>query len=75
VLQYGEDGVQSGEQVHSIHSFDPWQVRDHWVEITFPLEKRTTGTRYDISILNPWVLIDEVIISGGVAKTLLPAEH
>jgi hypothetical protein len=62
VSHTSSDGSQLDEQVHSIHSFDPWQVRGNWVEITFPLHGPELGTQYSISTLNHHAIVDEVTI-------------
>jgi hypothetical protein len=56
-------GDQLDEQVHSIHSFDPWQVRGNWVEITFPLHGPELGTQYSFSTLNHHAIVDELKIT------------
>jgi len=63
VVQSAADGALFEEQVHSIHSFDPWQVRGSWVEITFPLVSTQHGAVYAFSTLNKWAKIDAVTIS------------
>jgi hypothetical protein len=62
VVWYDTEEALRNEQVHSIHSFDPWQVRENWVEVTFPLENRIPGAQYDFSILTDGAVIDAVLI-------------
>jgi hypothetical protein len=62
VLQYNPDGVQLEEQIHSIHSFNPWQVKGNWVEVTFPLQSKVRHARYDFSTLSEGAFIDKVVI-------------
>lgn len=66
VVQYAPDGTQIDEQVHSIHSFDPWQVRGHWVEVTFPLHPKVESARFEFSVFTGDALIDAVVIRHAV---------
>jgi hypothetical protein len=56
------DRTQVDEEIHSIHSFNPWQVRGSWVEITFPLVSKMTGTQHEFSTLASKAVIDELVI-------------
>ena len=62
IIQYGPDDVQLDEQVYSIHSFNPWQVKGNWVEVTFLLQSKVQSAQYDFSILTDGALIDKVVI-------------
>ena len=62
VRQYGPDGARIDEQVHSIHSFNPWQVKGQWVEMTFPLQSKLKDARYEFSLLSSDAVIDDVVI-------------
>jgi hypothetical protein len=68
VTHTAANGDQLDEQVHSIHSFDPWQVRGNWVEITFPLQHGLQGSQYTFSTLNYQAIVDEVTISTSITR-------